>query len=299
MSSNKFFRSECSACKRETRHVTLHKEFKYYSDPEDYRYNESHEIIECQGCERVSFRTVSYLVEHAYRDEYEEWQVPEIVDLHPQYEGVYYGLDNMIVYSLPEAVQDIYQQTIKCLHCGALALAGLGLRATIEAVCNHKQIGGKNLQARISSLATNGFISRRDSDRLHAIRFMGNDAAHQIISPKKEQISVALKIVNHLLESVYILEREANGTLDVLISDFQEFLGVVKEGVGKFSVGDELPLATYLGDKYRRISDLSNFESGLVSEINSGTFKLLALGKNDVFGGATKKVQHFVVQSTT
>lgn len=297
MSSSNVFLSECSACKRETRHINLHKKFKSHSGPDDYRYDESHEIIECQGCERISFRTVSYMIEHAYPDEHGEWHVPEMVELHPQYEGIYFGLDFVVMHSLPEAVRDIYEQTIKCLHCGALALAGLGLRATIEAVCNHKEIRGRNLQVRISSLAANGYISRKDSDRLHAIRFMGNDAAHQIISPKKEQISVALKIVNHLLQSVYILEKEANGTLDVLISDFDEFLKVLLEGIKKFNVGDELPLATYLGDKYRRVSDISIFESKIVSEINSGEISFLALGKYDVFGGSNKEIQHFIVKS--
>ncbi|WP_140386550.1 DUF4145 domain-containing protein, partial [Vibrio parahaemolyticus] len=68
----------------------------------------------------------------------------------------------------------------------AYTLAGIGFRATIEAVCNDQSIQGKELSTRINNLASNGLISKKDSTRLHSIRFLGNDAAHDIKVPKKD-----------------------------------------------------------------------------------------------------------------
>jgi hypothetical protein len=78
-----------------------------------------------------------------------------------------------------------------------------------------EKIKGKTLEARISKLAT--------QERLHAIRFLGNDAAHEIKKPTDKQISVALRIIEHLITTVYILDEEAKGKLDTIVVDLADF----------------------------------------------------------------------------
>jgi len=59
-------------------------------------------------------------------------------------------------------------------------LAGVGLRALIEAVCRDQGINGGNLEALIGGLATNGILSKAQADILHTHRFLGNAAAHEV-----------------------------------------------------------------------------------------------------------------------
>jgi hypothetical protein len=166
----------------------------------------------------------------------------------------------------------------------------------VEAVCNDLTINGHNLEQRISDLARDGYISKKDSERLHGIRFMGNDAAHEIKTPKAEQLSVALRIVEHLLASVYILEKEADGRIDAAITEFTKFEDILTKFVNQLSVGDELPLVGIFGTDFRRIKEsMSNLERELINRINSGNYSNLSLGKVAKYQSSTNELQHYVV----
>jgi hypothetical protein len=52
-------------------------------------------------------------------------------------------------------------------------------------------------------LAEKGFISSKQANALHEIRFLGNDAAHELDIPTVEVVSHAIDIVEHLMEQVY------------------------------------------------------------------------------------------------
>ncbi|MEX0712559.1 MAG: DUF4145 domain-containing protein, partial [Pirellulales bacterium] len=56
---------------------------------------------------------------------------------------------------------------------------------------------------RINGLAEKGSISSQQAATLHQIRFLGNDAAHELYQPSARNVSMALDIVEHLLEQVY------------------------------------------------------------------------------------------------
>ena len=170
------------------------------------------------------------------------------------------------------------------------------MRACIEAVCNDMSIDGRSLEVRINKLASGGFISRKDAERLHGIRFMGNDAAHEIKLPKKESLSVALKIVEHLLSSVYILEKEIEGKIEASISDYLRFEKLLENKLTGYKEKDEYPLAQYLEKDIRRVSaSIILLETELKAKITSGEYKILALGKVDYFKGSKDKLQHYIL----
>jgi len=45
----------------------------------------------------------------------------------------------------PGVVRDIYEQSIQAIKNQANTLAGIGLRATIEAICNEQSVAGRTL----------------------------------------------------------------------------------------------------------------------------------------------------------
>lgn len=292
MSEGEKFYSPCRNCKTKTRHVNLCLSEDH--GDRDYSFYSSYAVIQCLGCETKSFRYYWKDIEQAYQVDENEWEVPDGSDCYPQYDPAHVDLED--VYIVPTLVRNIYQEAVTAVRAGALTLAGLGLRGTIEAVCNDKQITGRNLEIRITKMATMGIISKSDADRLHAIRFLGNDAAHDIKKPEKDQISVALKIINHLIQSVYILQIEADGKLDTILATSSEFIEILDKKIKSHAAGDEVPLVKFFGKDIRRLgSSASAFESQLITEINSGNYTKLKIGKIDKYNNSPANLQHFIV----
>ena len=83
-------------------------------------------------------------------------------------------------------------------------LSGIGLRALIESICKDQGMQ-ENLEKRIDGLASNGVLTIRQASILHAHRFLGNAAAHEITSAHPSELDVALEIAEHVLKTIYMI----------------------------------------------------------------------------------------------
>ncbi|MGJ0342620.1 DUF4145 domain-containing protein [Aliarcobacter cryaerophilus] len=291
--SKRNIKSYCSLCNHETNHNVLCQYDETHRG--DYSYDLEYQIIECLGCNKKAFRQVFEDVEAAYQISETEWEVPKEIEIYPKFIKNHTNMDGE--HYLPEIVGSIYKEVLIALQEDANILASLGLRGTVEAVCNNLGITGKNLEIRISKLATAGYISKKDSDRLHGIRFMGNDSAHEIKKPKSTQLSVALKIVEHLLLSVYILEKQVDGKIDTTINDFNKFEELLKKRIKLLVSNNELPLIGIFDTDYRRIKEsIFNLEKELIDKINSGEITYLSLGKNDKYNNYQNNLQYYIIK---
>jgi hypothetical protein len=281
----------CGSCDRDTKHAIL---FSAEETEDEYHLERLYQIVECCGCERKSFRKVVTDYENAYQISEDDWDVPRDVSSYPAVLKGHQALPG--IYRAPRLVREIYGQSLDAIKNQSNVLAGIGLRATIEAICNERQVTGRSLEARIDKLAKSGFISQNDADRLHAIRFLGNDAAHEIQAAELDGLLVALRIVEHLIVSVYILDKDADGVLETLIKSYEQFEILLKEKINGIASGTEFPLFKYLGKDARRFHGyLKTHEPKLIANIASGTFTGLNLGKHDSFAGTKEKFQHYVI----
>lgn len=281
----------CHACDRDTRHDVLceQSESEY-----DYRVDTDYQILECRGCGTKSFRREIRWIEEAYQVDEDQWEVPSDISIYPNVLKGHKEVQD--IDSAPELVRDIYRQSLEAITAKSNVLAGIGLRATIEAICNERQVAGRSLDQRIDKLAKSGLISTSDADRLHAIRFLGNDAAHEIQAADAKGLLIALRIIENLLVSLYILDSGASGVLQTLIKTYSEFETLLNSKVALVAKGEEVPLAKILGRDSRRFhSYLKSHETQLISNINAGKYPPLALGKLDTYGGSKEKFQHFIV----
>lgn len=285
----KTVRSDCAICNGSTNHFVLVEHREQENDP--YAWAVNRRIVQCCGCDHKSFREEQEDLEFTFTDEEGEEDYPVTIKIYPKPSPGQKEIADAL--DIPELVQRIYKETILAIREGAMILAGLGLRGTIEAVCNDREIRGRTLDQRISKLALDGFISKNDANRLHAIRFLGNDAAHEIAKPKDGQINVALRIVEHLLISVYLLDAEAEGTLDTIIDSLDSLIKLLKRKGVEFEVGTEQPLRSFLGRDVRRVPNLSVLEGQLTAKIADGSISEFSIGRieNGKDGAA---VQHFI-----
>lgn len=287
----KTHKQHCQICRFETNHKTLCQHID--ANVDEYHYSKEFSVVQCCGCDYTSFRAVFHDIESAYPIGDGEWEVPKEIDVYPRYVSDHAEIKGLFL--VPDLVQNIYSETLSAVQENANTLAGLGLRGTIEAICNHQQIKGRSLDVRISSLQKAGLISANDAKRLHAIRFLGNDAAHEILKPNRNQILVALEIIDHLIANIYVLDQQMEGRLETIVTGYDEFKVILDLKVEKLNVGDELPIAGIMGKDLRRISGaLHELQAALVEEINNGGYTKLSIGKLSKYMGSKDNLQHFV-----
>lgn len=287
--SDVVFQNPCIRCKLDTNHV-VHSEHLSEGEPDEYRYVEKHQIVKCNGCDTLSFRRVFIDYESAWPSGDDEWETPTDIDTYPQL-----NLANIDDIYLPDIVGSIYRETCNAYSQGSLTLAGIGFRTTIEAICNDQNIPGNQLSNRITNLSTRGLISKKDSNRLHSIRFLGNDAAHDIKKPRKSHLEAALIIVEHLITTVYILDLETSH-LDGIIEDYDIFEKLLIKKMSEFKSGDSFPISKFLGKDIRKINgSTKKFEERLKERIGKKEFLLLSIGSKAKFQGSKEELQHYTL----
>jgi hypothetical protein len=213
----------------------------------------------------------------SYDSNTDDHQYPKKFTIYPDHIDDFEDFDGY--WLVPAIVRSIYRETLVAIRSKSYMLSGLGLRATIEAICNHQNTSGKSLDVRITSLAAKGMISKKDAELLHGIRFLGNDAAHEMKLPKPTQVAVADKIIRHLLQAVYVLPSQAKGELEHAVSDFDEFISILEDSLESAFADKEQSLKVLLGPSFRRVVEaIGTLEPKLIESIKQGKFTKLELG---------------------
>lgn len=286
--AEKQIKALCAECSKKTNHQVLFRQTE--TPPEEYDYNAKidYSVIKCCGCDNISFLYEFHDYENRYYNDetgHEDYlltvnQYPRIIEGYSGFKEVGY---------LPPLIKQIYTETLDALKNESMILTGIGLRAIIEAITKQENIPGKNLDTKISNLSKNGFLSKKDADRLHAIRFMGNDAAHEIIAYEKNKVILGFEIIENVLKTLYVLDRKTDFFLVMPIKDYSDFVRLIKE---KLSIKvnrentNEFTIRSLLGNDIRRTLDkLDQYEQELQREINANTFTELVIARQEQKNG--------------
>jgi hypothetical protein len=189
-------------------------------------WNEAFQIVQCRGCEAHSFRQTTCCSE----DIDTATGLPEtVVTEYPGKPAAKNGLDSHELKPFPNVAlgpRRIYRETVEAYNRELYTLAAGGLRAIIEAICADRSItdgpcevedkrsGEKrierrtDLRAKIHGMAERGVLTKAHADTLHEHRFLGNKALHELRTPSPDDLSVALAIVEHTLETIYELPKK-------------------------------------------------------------------------------------------
>lgn len=270
MEQGKKIKNFCNECHHETWHDVLFVENTYDSD-NFFELWQDYGVLQCRGCDTVCFRidttdSASYDID----DETGKWI--QIIDTknYPSTNKSLKPIEN--IYAVPNKISEIYTETIKAITNECYTLAGIGLRTTVEAICLHENISGRNLDAKIKKLVTNGFISKDDADKLHAIRLIGNDAAHDMEVPARNKLIVALRIIEHLISTKYAMQDEISKHLELPIKTYDDFKALLNKKIKKINDTTTFTLEKLIGKDRRRIdnNELSSFIQQFETEIQNG-----------------------------
>jgi hypothetical protein len=110
---------------------------------------------------------------------------------------------------LPHNIHMVYEETRAALAADQPILAGIGIRAIIETVCKDQSAAGNNLMQNIDDLVTKGVVTPAGAEILHSLRFIGNEAAHEVKVHSQRDLLIALDVAEYLLKGTYILPKLA------------------------------------------------------------------------------------------
>ena len=199
--SVKMIRVQCITCKNATKHDILFSHDNCDdSEDGDIRMWTSDQVLKCCGCDEISFRHTYQCTEEI---NFETGNLELTEMLYPNRVEGRVPMDSYDEF--PPKTRRIYMETLKALNQNAFVLSAIGLRALIESVCVEQKTPGHTLEKRIDELAASGLLSKKQAEFLHAHRFMGNAAAHEMIAPKATELVAALDIAETLLKTIYIL----------------------------------------------------------------------------------------------
>lgn len=259
--------SYCRKCLGERNHSILFEKVDSTSWPEEgISFSYKYMVLTCSGCETVSYRTdYDDIDNREYSDDgtyenYTDTQIyPPVIKRHQRLKKAY---------KLPSQIRTIYDECILCISLDCKILAAAAFRAIIESVCLHQKVSGKDLKEKIKNLEKEGLISKNEMKRLHSIRFMGNDAVHRLESVKADAIMLVLKIVEHLLESLYLLPLEGEGLLEFTIDNIEDLKKLIRICIRKNNFTGPVSLQELLGKSFRRIEDHAEIlEKQLIEDI--------------------------------
>jgi len=173
------------------------------------------EMLKCRGCGEITFREM-WVTSEDYNPITGECE-PKIQLYPPRSENL---LQTKLYYSVPANLKRIYQEIVDCYNRKNYTLCAAGLRAIIEGICvannikegpvevrgkdgTTKVIRKSNLEGKIEGIAKAGFITETHAKTLHELRFLGNNAIHELQRPSPEELKLAIEIIEHTLDNVY------------------------------------------------------------------------------------------------
>lgn len=168
------------------------------------QWSDDYQIVECGGCKTKSFRNVSSNSDDYFQISDTEYEYGELELLYPSRLEGRKTLASEDHY-LPIKVRGIYKETLGALNNNSPVLAGIGLRALIETICKEKNAEGNNLYKKIDDLVVKQILTPVGSSILHKIRTLGNDAAHEVKPHSEKQLGLAMDVIEHVLNDVYII----------------------------------------------------------------------------------------------
>lgn len=170
-------------------------------------WTQQNQIIQCLGCEEVSFRICSTNSED-YDHDYENGRRyhNETVTYFP---GRAIGSKVIDHWLLPWGIGQIYKEARSAVENELFIIGGIAIRTLLESICSDVGAKGRKLDLKIDDLHEKSLVTKEGVETLHKIRILGNRAAHKSEAHSKDQLLLALEVIEHILIGSYIIPERA------------------------------------------------------------------------------------------
>jgi hypothetical protein len=202
----------CCSCKQKTFHsIVFENSSPIDEDEKILRYRQT---IECCGCSTTSIVQFEVNLDDEAREKFNKKVIPETADWH-------FELKKRIISRVPINLKMAYEELISNYNSGnAISCSGM-VRTIIEGlgtvegikedfIKNGKKPHNINYVLVTEELFKKGFVTKKTEEILSNLRFLGNDALHSLEAPSREELKLAIHIVENLLENVYVIQHDYN-----------------------------------------------------------------------------------------
>jgi hypothetical protein len=215
----KSYKVFCATCGRLTNHVVKTSLDDHgHNEDADIHWEDHYQVIQCLGCETISFCHLEQNSEYSHQIGVDEWDDGDVYHLYPSRSEKIRKLKSYPY--APPVLRRIYRETIESFNGESLTLCAGGIRAIIEGLCAANSIldgqvtvagpsgtstiqRKNNLQGKISGLAERRLLTQAHADILHEHRFLGNEALHELALPSPGDLGLAIDIVEHIIDALY------------------------------------------------------------------------------------------------
>lgn len=212
--------SFCRTCRQDTNHEIVYSREGKSGDPDEFYYREFWETLVCRGCDTVSLRQRVLSEDNL---DHETNTIAPAFTVFPRVDRN--ALELKTFAGVPTVLVRLYRETIDSFNQEAVTLCAGGLRALIEGLCAEKRIKdgpimrkrkpvldkngspkrASNLAGKIEGLAERGVLTRSQATTLHSLRFMGNEALHELEQPSVEELRTGVVLIETILSAVFDL----------------------------------------------------------------------------------------------
>jgi hypothetical protein len=200
-------KAHCNTCLTETKHEVVARRTKEYVDfSQDgaqvvFHAKDTFEMLQCCGCEGIALKR-----HYKGDDDPEgstEYYPPRVSRREPEW------MKGLALWWQASDLQFLLREIYAALHSGSTRLAMMGARAVVDLVMLHKidDIGG--FGEKLDKFEAEGLVGRKDRKVLEAALDAGHAAVHRGHCPDAKQVNQVMDIVEHLVQSVYVLGEEA------------------------------------------------------------------------------------------
>lgn len=207
----------CNTCKIETNHEVkaMHARTEDVYDEETgeppfaqviYWENWEYRLWVCRGCDTA-------MLEEAYTDagmyNPDTDKYIENSTLYPQRTRRVWPQKRFRY--LDEKLKAIYQEVIIGFNAGIKIGCSMSLRALLEGVCVNKGITDEiawGLEDKLKKMEVGNHLPPNIVECLLSFKFMGDDAAHKLEAPTKNELELAISVMEDLLNFLYEAEYE-------------------------------------------------------------------------------------------
>lgn len=193
----------CNHCKTLTWHgfVASHQYLFGGDEGEPQEWGE-YKLWACAGCDTCTME--DYYSADYMRDSEGENVFESI--LHPKRTHSVRPTKHFM--KLPAKLQKLYREVVSSFNENLHLLCAAGLRSLVEGVCADKGISGANLEDKIGGMKA--LLPESIVKNLHHFRFIGNKAVHELEAPKSYELTVAIDVIEDILNFLYALDYKAN-----------------------------------------------------------------------------------------
>jgi hypothetical protein len=202
---------------RETKHVILF-EYQKVELAEDYPRERdapecdyidfyTYQTLECCGCGDVSFRLRYCFGQRVQHDD----------DLFDEdlFDDTYYPprvwrKKPVWISKLPDELRSLLDEVYTALQAGSRTLATMGARSVLDMVILERVGDRGSFKRKLEAMVAEGWVGLHDKDILYAALNAGNAAIHRGHIPTDSELTTVMNIVEHMLNSIYILPDDAN-----------------------------------------------------------------------------------------